>query len=1039
MQFLPKRLGPKLNLSLLVFFLLLGGATSALVFFGFQRTQDDATDLSRQALEVQGSETLERLADQTSFSGQLIVQQATTDASAAASYLANAHQLGATVPWDPARLTPAPNGALIDPSTTRTTDVWVPASLEMNERLRDDLSGSATLDALFPTLERGNPDAVAIYYVTPSGAVRQYPPYGRNDSLPADFDFFSQPGFEDFRSGATAPTVARWTAPYESPAVLGLTITALAPVFQDGVYRGVIGVDVAVPRLIARVDAVRYTPGGYAFVIDRNGGLVPSRFSDDVQRLIDDPDKTQFASTVQAMRAGRSGFGRVDIGDEDVIVAYAPLGDLGGSLALVSPVDELTAQAAAVTSSIEEQGDQTLAFILATMLGFFIAGLLAAAWFNRRMLTSPVESLVRGTRAVAAGNYSVRMPIESTDELGMLADSFNIMIEQIDLGQQRLEQRNRELHGEIAERTRVEEELRRSEDLYRTLAHNFPNGTVVLYDRDLRFQIVDGQGIRSLGLAKEDVEGKLLDDLFTPRVRETLGSHMRVVFDGESSVFEIEAQDRVFVAYTLPLYDERSEIFAGMAMTQDITERKQAEAELAEREAQYRSIFASVSDGLIITGPDGAIVEVNPAFADMHGYSHDEMLAVHPMTFIDPESHHLFAEYSETVAAGGVYRCRATDVRKDGSTFPVEVMGRPVLYSGSPHVLGVVRDITEQVETERLLEQRVSERTREIAALLDISHAVTATLELKTLVAVILQQLGQVVENNAASVLLREGDELAIMEFDESVMGRPSTGGGLRFTLEAADAIWRQALQRQPAIIHDIYDDSELAASFREAVGGHLAGTFSHVRAALFVPLALQDEVIGVVAISHGTPGYFTEHNAALVMAIANHAAIAIENARLFARVEQRTRELSTLLELSHSVASTLSLNQLVPVILESLQAVIAYMGASILLRDGDELAIVTYDPSIDTSAPRQSPLRFALDESLPLWQNMLRHEPALITDVRDDSPLARSFRQTVGQNIIDSTFDLVNAVLVVPLASQGVVIGVVALSGKAGKTYYRT
>jgi hypothetical protein len=236
-QFLPRRLGPKLNLSLIVFFLLLGGATGALVFFGFKSTQDNATELSRQGLELQGSETLKRLADQTSFSGQLIVQKATADSAAAANYMARAHQLGASVPWDQQRLRPAASGALVDPSSSRVTDVWVPAGLTLNPQLQENLAQSATLDALLPTLLRGNPDAVGIYYISPQGATRQYPPFGSHDDLPPDFDFWSQPGFGDFRSGVTAPTQPVWTAPYESVAHEGLIITALAPIYEDGVYR----------------------------------------------------------------------------------------------------------------------------------------------------------------------------------------------------------------------------------------------------------------------------------------------------------------------------------------------------------------------------------------------------------------------------------------------------------------------------------------------------------------------------------------------------------------------------------------------------------------------------------------------------------------------------------------------------------------------------------------------------------------------------------------------------------------------------------
>src|SRR5204863_1169034 len=51
----------------------------------------------------------------------------------------------------------------------------------------------------------------------------------------------------------------------------------------------------------------------------------------------------------------------------------------------------------------------------------------------------------------------------------------------------------------------------------------------------------------------------------------------------------------------------------------DITEQKVAQENLREKEQQYHGIFSATSDGLVINDLDGHVVEVNPAFCEMHG------------------------------------------------------------------------------------------------------------------------------------------------------------------------------------------------------------------------------------------------------------------------------------------------------------------------------------------------------------------------------------------------------------------------------------
>src|SRR5947209_4825391 len=75
-RILPSRLGPKLNLSLLAFMLVLGTAIAALMLFGFKRTQTDATSRSREGLEEQARAQLYGLSDQEAGIGQLILARA---------------------------------------------------------------------------------------------------------------------------------------------------------------------------------------------------------------------------------------------------------------------------------------------------------------------------------------------------------------------------------------------------------------------------------------------------------------------------------------------------------------------------------------------------------------------------------------------------------------------------------------------------------------------------------------------------------------------------------------------------------------------------------------------------------------------------------------------------------------------------------------------------------------------------------------------------------------------------------------------------
>ena len=190
----------------------------------------------------------------------------------------------------------------------------------------------------------------------------------------------------------------------------------------------------------------------------------------------------------------------------------------------------------------------------------------------------------------------------------------------------------------------------------------------------------------------------------------------------------------------------------------DITEYKQVEEQLREREAQYRSIFEATSDGLVICDWEDNIVEANPAACKMGGYTYEELVGLPLTACLHPDYYHLLVEARQTIQAGGQFQAQTVVLRKDGTPVHAQVHSAAFTYKGKSHRLAVLRDITEQVQAYQLLEQRVEKRTRELSTLLEVSHTVASTLKLQPLLGLILDQLKAVVDYSSASISIIKDD-----------------------------------------------------------------------------------------------------------------------------------------------------------------------------------------------------------------------------------------------------------------------------------------
>ena len=128
-----------------------------------------------------------------------------------------------------------------------------------------------------------------------------------------------------------------------------------------------------------------------------------------------------------------------------------------------------------------------LILISATWLGFYIA----------KRITRPVQMLAEGARAIGAGHLDLRLEPESTDELGSLVESFNLMAAELGTSQERLEQSRRALADK-----NVELDIRRR--YIETVLERIATGVVSL-DAQGRLTTINGAAMRLLGLTQDAV------------------------------------------------------------------------------------------------------------------------------------------------------------------------------------------------------------------------------------------------------------------------------------------------------------------------------------------------------------------------------------------------------------------------------------------------------------------------------------------------------------------------------------------------------
>ncbi|HEX9371746.1 MAG TPA: GAF domain-containing protein, partial [Roseiflexaceae bacterium] len=265
---------------------------------------------------------------------------------------------------------------------------------------------------------------------------------------------------------------------------------------------------------------------------------------------------------------------------------------------------------------------------------------------------------------------------------------------------------------------------------------------------------------------------------------------------------------------------------------------------------------------------------------------------------------------------------------------------------------------------------QVEQLRRQLAeAIYRVSQTLSAALAPEGVPELILDQLAQVLPYDRSGLLLIDGDSLEIA----ATRGFGAQAPRARLRIEEAPLIGQIVEHARPIILDDVEHDSR----YRRIAGATPA------RSWLGVPLMGQGRVCGVLMLESDQPNHYSEEELRAIAALGNQAAIAMENARLYAEAQERTLQLEVVTRVTQEV-STRDVSRELPGILRTIihqiRRVVPCDYAALALYDEDDNSFwfeTVYDFGVRDWAELPPGKRVAA-ESTP-WQTACRTGTTLV------------------------------------------------------------
>ncbi|NWF68264.1 MAG: PAS domain S-box protein [Chloroflexi bacterium] len=486
---------------------------------------------------------------------------------------------------------------------------------------------------------------------------------------------------------------------------------------------------------------------------------------------------------------------------------------------------------------------------------------------------------------------------------------------------------------DISQRRQIESTLRDSQKLARLIARHFPHGWVAVYDRELNFTLIDGQGLEDIGYSRGELEGKNILDFSVAETYELLTPWLRGALAGRMQVGELPLEGYTYRLQILPVPNDTGEVLYGLIIALNVTEHKRSMEQFQKYANEIDELYNDAPCGYHSLDAEGVFLRVNDTELKWLGYGRYELVNKKRFSeLLTPASQELFRQnFARMKAEGVVQGVEYELVTRAGQVLPV-LLNAIALYDANGQYLmsqAVIVDITQQKHLEKRL--RASE-----------------------------ERLRLMVENlPIGAVHIDLQDHLLINRAAEHLLG---------------------------------YDRSELSTLehwFRTLYGDRHAAVFARYHAqrtsgfpkAEIAPIVRKDGQSRLFEFA----GYKYEAGEVWLM-----RDVTLE---LQAQRAEREQHLfaEALLDTATALNSTLRLDEVLDRILGNLGKVIPHDSANIMLIEDGMAQIVRLRGYPDERVEDIYKLRFALRETANLRRIVATRRPVIIADTRSDPQWVKS------------------------------------------------
>jgi diguanylate cyclase (GGDEF)-like protein/PAS domain S-box-containing protein len=434
--------------------------------------------------------------------------------------------------------------------------------------------------------------------------------------------------------------------------------------------------------------------------------------------------------------------------------------------------------------------------------------------------------------------------------------------------------------------------LTESERKYRNLFNNMP-ATYYQVDRDGNIIAMNPYGVKLLEYqSEEEIIGKNIarDLYYKPEDRTKFLAALKnkggIIKDYEVILKNKEGVPIIVSTNSQYYYHESGELLGVEGIFVDITERKKQEETLRKSQQEFRSLFKSSSEALDYLDRNGKIIDINPRFSELFGYTLEEIKGryiddgmIHPPDKIE-EGRKLVSK----ALSSGYRNYETIRKKKDGTLFPVSISGSPVIVNGEViGTLGNYIDISERKRNE-LIQQ----------VLYNISKATNSTISLNSLYRIIHQELSKLIDTTNFYIALLDKEKGGIYfpynvdEFQRIHHSRP---------LDHHSLIAYLFKTGKPILVNQkIIHKNPVFKKYEEWFG-------SQRQSWLGVPLKIEGETIGALVVqSYKKSAQYNEEDIKIMEIVSSQVSIAIKRKQDEEALQKSQQEFASLFQ-SHSEA----------------------------------------------------------------------------------------------------------------------------------------